>query len=342
MSANSPQRAHYRIGLMLLPDFNSLAMNAFLDPFRAANYLLGEKIYHWAFLSLEGGNVSASNQMHIANTQRYTNYKDDLNALLVNASWAPERFQQPQLKRWLRTLHKNGVLVGGMDTGAFVLGYAGVLKNQAAVVHYEHSAAFQETFPSVEYSETLFTLSSTTFSCCGGTAAIDMALELIRQRNGIEVASATARYVFKERLREGTQAQVPDVLAPVGYQLPTPLREIILLMERNIEEPLSQSELSEFSALSVRQIQRLFKEYLGVTPLRYYLNARLDQARGLVTQTEIPISEVSMLCGFSHAAELTRAYKTRFGVTPSGDRKEGRIPFQLRNFTGHSSYYSIR
>ena len=334
-------RSTVRIGMLLLPQFNSFAAHAFIDPFRAANYLRGDRVYDWQFLSPQGGSVTASNGMEFAGTRSIGQQPPDYDLLLVNASWTPERFQAPELQTWLRLASRHGVTLGGIDTGAFVLAFADLLHEHCAVVHYEHLAAFNELFPALETAETLYSIDNRRFTCCGGTAAVDLALELIRQQNGIELANATARYIFKERLREGGQPQVPRAIEPVGYQVPDRLREAILLMERNIDEPLTQTELAGFLELSARQLQRMFKQYIGVTPVRYYLNVRLDRARGLVTQTELPISEIAALSGFQHAEQFSRAYRNRFDITPIKDRIEGRIPFQFRNFTDHASYHSI-
>ena len=265
----------------------------------------------------------------------------DFDLILVNASWTPEKFQSKSLQQWLRLASRYGTRLGGIDTGAFVLAFAGLLDQHRAVVHYEHLAAFSEYFPALEHAETLYSIDERRLSCCGGTAAIDLALELIRQHDGIELANAAARYLFKERLREGVQPQIPRSIEPVGYQLPDKLREAILLMERNIEEPLTQPELAQLLLLSVRQIQRIFQQYIGVTPVRYYINVRLDRARGLVTQTELPIADIAAICGFKRAEQFSRAYVVRFEITPMKDRIDGRIPFQFRSFSDHAAYHSV-
>ena len=329
-----------RIGMLLLPGFNSLAAQAFVDPFRAANYLRGRKIYDWQFVSPAGGDVIASNGIHIGDTLAIAETTADFDLLLVNSSWTPEDFQDRALQSWLKSASRHGVTLGGIDTGAFVLAFAGLLDKHRAVVHYEHLAAFNELFPTIETEESLYSIDKHRISCCGGVAAADLALEIIQMQNGIELANAAARYIFHERLRDGGEAQVPRRLQPVGYQVPDKLREAILLMERNIEEPLTQTELASYLQLSVRQVQRIFKQHIGVTPIRYYLNVRLDRARGLVTQTELPMMEIAALCGFSHAEQFSRAYGKRFDMAPIRDRIEGRIPFQFRNFTDHAGYRS--
>lgn len=342
MSIISPQgKPVCRIGMLLLPGFNSFAAQAFLDPFRAANYLRGSKIYLWDFLSPDGGSIIASNGITIGATQSIRDLAPEFDLLLVNASWTPEEFQERKLQSWLRLASRQAVTLGGIDTGAFVLAFAGLLDKHRSVVHYEHLAAFNELFPAVETEEALYSIDSRRVSCCGGTAAVDLALEIIQIRNGIELANAAARYVFHERLREGGEPQLPRVLQPVGYQVPAKLHDAILLMERNIEEPLTQAELARYLQLSPRQVQRLFKQYIGLTPVRYYLNVRLDRARGLVTQTEMPIMDIAALCGFLRAEQFSRAYSRRFDITPMKDRIEGRIPFQLRNLTDHAAYHSV-
>lgn len=318
-----------------------MAMHAFIDPFRAANYLRANKVYDWQFLSLDGGSVIASNGIEIAATVAISERPPDFDLLLVNSSWTPEQFREPELQSWLRQASRHGVILGGIDTGAFVLAYAGLLDKHRAVVHYEHLAAFNELFPTIETDESLYSADTRRVSCCGGIAAADLALELIQKQNGIELANAAARYIFHERLRDGSDPQVPRNLQPVGYQVPDKLREAILLMERNIEEPLTQPELANYLSLSVRQVQRIFKSYIGITPVRYYLNLRLDRARGFVTQTELPIMDIAALCGFQGAEQFSRAYTRRYEITPIKDRIEGRIPFQFRSFAAHAGYHSV-
>jgi len=330
-----------QIGMLLLPGFNGFAAQAFLDPFRAANYLRGSRVYDWHFLSLDGASVVASNGVEIGDTTSIVQQPPAYDFLMVNASWAPEQFQGKNLQTWLRTGSRRGAILGGIDNGAVVLAFAGLLDKHRVVVHYEHLAAFNEMFPKIETTESLYAIDKRRISCCGGVAAVDLALEIIRIQKGIELANASARYIFHERLRAAGEAQIPRRLQPVGYQVPDKLREAILLMERNIEEPLTQPELASYLALSVRQLQRIFKQYVGLTPVRYYLNIRLDRARGLVTQTQMPIMDVAALCGFLRAEQLSRAYVKRFDITPIKDRIEGCIPFQFRNFTDHAGYHSV-
>lgn len=324
------------LGMLLLPGFNSLAVQAFLDPFRAANYLLGSVIYDWPFLSVGGGDVTASNAMAVAGTTGIDGLERKPDFLVVNASWNPERFQGRKLQNALRRFARGGVVLCGIDTGAFVLAYAGLMAGYRAAVHYEHIAAFRELFPDSPMDESLFVFDRDRLTCCGGMAAADMALEIIRLQRGIDIANAAGRYIFHERLRSGDEGQLPTTREPVGYAAPARLRDAIVLMERNLEQPLSILEIVARLGVSQRQLERLFRSHTGVSPVRYYIDVRLDRARGLVTQTELPILEIAAACGFGSSGQFTRTYKRRFGLAPSQDRIEGRVPFQFRSFPSHA------
>ncbi len=324
------------IGMLLLPAFNSMAAHAFIDPFRAANYLRGGNLYQWQFLSLDGGDVTASNGLVISHTQSLSRIESPFNFLVVNSSWTPEKFQNRPLQQCLRYYAKQGAILVGIDTGAFVLAFAGLLEGYRATVHYEHMASFRELFTHTSLDSVLFVMDRNRLTCCGGLAAADLALEIIRTQHGIDLSNATAHYIFQERLRPGEEKQQTRHYEPVGYSVPELLRETIILMERNLEEPLRLSEIAHYAGVSQRQLERLFRKYTGITPVRYYINIRLDRARALITQTELSIAEIANACGFSNAEQLSRTYKKHFNIAPSQDRITGRIPFQFRSFPGYS------
>lgn len=324
-----------RIGMLLLPAFNSLASQAFIDPFRAANYLRGDNLYEWVFLSPDGGHVRASNGLLVAETSKYTDCKEPLDFLVVNASWTPEKFEQRSLKQWVRQLARQNTALVGIDTGAFILAFCGVLNGYEATVHYEHQDSFSELFPLVKLKQSLFTIDQRRLSCCGGVAAVDLALEIISRQQGIDLSNAIAQYIFQDRLRHGEENQHSRYHEPVGYGIPEQLREAIVLMERNLEETLNIDEIAVYSRLSQRQLERMFRKHTGVTPVRYYINLRLNRARSLLTQTEMSVMEIAGASGFRNVEQFSRAYKALFKLAPSYDRYKGRVPFQYRSFPGY-------
>lgn len=334
----APVSHAYKIGLLLLEGFNSFAMQAFVDPFRSTNYLKSSNLYEWRFLGFGQTTVTASNGLSIGKLEDITKATENYDLVVVNASWGVERFAKSPLLKWLRNVFHKGTTLCGLDTGGFILAYAGLLENKRAAVHYEHIAAFRELFPKIIMNEDIFVIDGELLTCCGGLAATDLALEIIRLQQGIELANAASRYIFHERLRAGEEGQLPIAREPVGYSAPVKLREAIIIMERNLEQPLPIGSIAKKVGLSQRQLNRIFQKHTGSSLVRYYLDVRLDRARGLITQTELPILDAAVASGFSSSAQFSRAYKERFGLAPSRDRIEGRVPFQFRSFPSYAGF----
>ncbi|MNR00938.1 HTH-type transcriptional regulator CdhR [compost metagenome] len=104
---------------------------------------------------------------------------------------------------------------------------------------------------------------------------------------------------------------------PLQPKVSRPLREIIKLMEANLEEPLSPRQLSQAVGLSVRQVQRLFKDQLDTTPQKYYFQLRITEARRLIQNSNASIFDVSIACGFVSCTHFSRSYSAFFGHPPS-------------------------
>lgn len=109
-----------------------------------------------------------------------------------------------------------------------------------------------------------------------------------------------------------------DVSLPhrIGVRHPI-LARALRLMEANIEEPLKASELAGAVCASTRQMERLFREYLGCTPMRYYTRLRLSRARNLLIQTELSVSEIAVATGFGSIANFSKLYRQQYQVQPS-------------------------
>ena len=319
-----------RIGMVLIPDFNLLAATAFLDGFRAANYLAGTRLYECSVLSHAGAEVRASNGMIIsAQSLDHGSGGDDFDLVVINSSWTPEAHRNPELLNWLRKQARAGARLGGLDTGPFLLGYAGLLGEASYVVHFEHIASVQEIFPDIRLHEGLFTHEGSRFSAAGGVAALDLALSMIGQDHGRELAQAAAFYVFHERVRSEAERQTDFYLAG-GGEFPQSLSKALSMMRSNLEQPLKISEIADDLDISQRQLDRIFIRYTGQSPVQNYLEIRLSHAESLVTQTDLNFLEVAIASGFSSREHFSRSYKKRFGLAPSEGRHRGRTPFQFR------------
>ena len=326
--------APFTILILVAPHFNMAATMAFIDPFRAVNYLTGRARFRWRLVSAAGGRCPASNGMAVETEALADGALPDM--AVVSTSWSPEaatgRGVLAALRRWAR----GGVTLAALDTGAFVLAEAGLLQGRRATVHYEHIDAFGEMYPETEISEELFVFDGPRVTCAGGVAAGDVALNILRGLEGDARANAAARYVFHGAVRPPGSSQNAGATEPLGLTAPGHVRRAIAVMEQHLEQPLSVAAICAAAGISHRQLDRLFADHVGCTPAAYYRDIRLDRARGLVTQTELALGEVALACGFQSAVHFSRAYKARFGLTPSRDRIEGRVPFEFRAWPMHS------
>ncbi|MNP49276.1 HTH-type transcriptional regulator CdhR [compost metagenome] len=96
-----------------------------------------------------------------------------------------------------------------------------------------------------------------------------------------------------------------------------PLREVVKLMDANLEEPLELEQLAVYAGRSRRQLERLFREQLGTTPQRYYMELRITEARRLLQHTELSQVEVLVACGFVSPSHFSKCYSSYFGYRPS-------------------------
>lgn len=324
-----------RILLLVTPNFNLAATVGFLDPFRAANYLEGVPHFQWQIASQSGGKSTASNGVSIETVALADVQDTQKDIVIISASWAPETHNSTPLHAALWRWARQGSTIGALDTGAFILAGAGLLKNRKATVHYEHIDAMLELFEDVEVTEELFVFDGNRITCCGGAAVLDFALHIIQGTHGTELANAAARYVFHQALRPVGSLQSPGLAEPVGQLAPGMVKRAIRIMEENLETPLSIPAICDAIGISQRQLNRQFSKYVKKAPTLYYRDIRLDRARGLVTQTEMPLAEVAVASGFASQVHFSRAYRARFGLSPRSDRIEGRVPFEFRAWPMH-------
>ena len=123
-----------------------------------------------------------------------------------------------------------------------------------------------------------------------------------------------------ERVRDSTDRQRIPLAARIGGSYPS-ITLAAQLMEANIEEPLSIVELAQLCQTSQRQLQRLFRRNLSLTPEQYYVAVRLGRARRLLQQTSMSVMDITVACGFRSPCHFSRSYRALFGHAPSRERR---------------------
>jgi AraC family carnitine catabolism transcriptional activator len=298
-----------------------LAFVSAVEPLRVANRMAGRELYRWSVVSRDGQSVPASNGMSLLVDQSIEEHAR-VSLVVVCAGFEPKKHYDARIRRWLTGLASQGADLGSIDTGAFFLGWAGLLDGFRATTHWESLDSFRETFPKAETENALFVVDRNRLTCAGGTAALDMMLHRISLQHGHRLAAAVSEQFIHDRIRSPEDHQRMTPLARQGINHPG-LARALSLMERNLEDPIDAGELAKRSGLSLRQIERLFRTQFNVSPHRYYMVLRLQRARALLQYGSLPILEIAVACGFASPAHFSRAYKAWAGKAPTEERRGG-------------------
>jgi transcriptional regulator GlxA family with amidase domain len=329
--ANSERRNMYRtyagdgqepIGFLLVPQFSMMALMSAIEPLRVANRLAARPVFSWRTYSVDGEAAESSNGMKVVvGGSAQTLAADPPPTLFVCAGFEPERYETKALLALLRRLARAQVIVAALDTGAHILAKARLLSGARVTMHWEAASAFAEEFPDITVTDELFEVDAARITCAGGTAAMDLMLDMISTKHGAALAIAVSEQFMHARIRDRGERQRPAT----AYRLRTTDRRLVKtveLMERHLDEPVEVEDLAAKARLSTRQIERLFRRHLRTTPTLYYLKLLLERARQLLRQTDMSVVDVGAACGFASASCLSRSYKVHFGIAPSRDRSE--------------------
>ncbi len=305
------------IGFLLLPQFTLIALSSAIEPLRIANRYLPDK-YRFRLLSLDGKPVPDGNGISI---QVDGSIDDDLalGTLFLVSDIRPERFYSLRLRRWLHQLERAGCVLGGLDTGCFLLARAGLLGHHRVTLHWEVIDAFRERYPDIDVHATLFEIDRDRLSSAGGSASLDMMLHAIAIDHGITMANRVAEHCLHRSIRDGETGQRMPVPMRTGAHHPT-LVKALGLIEAQQGNTLSVPDLARAVGISERQLLRLFKRHVGHSPSGYQLRHRLNQARALLLQTDLSITEIAEACGFQSLSHFSTVYRQHFGHTPSHTR----------------------
>lgn len=312
-------RARQRINLLLIDTFAMVPFVGVVEVMRLANRLSGEALYEWTCLSVTGESATACNEMPIEVKAKYTD-APSCDMLIVCGPHEPYLFHDKQVFNWLRKMNAPGRLIGAVDTGSYLLARAGLLKDYRCTLHWENIPGFVEEFPQLVVSRELYEVDRERLTCAGGTAAMDMMLQVVRDHHGQELAAEIADVFIHSGIRHSKEPQRMDLCFRTGINHPAVL-EAIELMEANLEQPLLASELADIVGVSKRQLERLFRRYLDITPSRHYLNLRLHRSQQLLQQTGLPVIDVAIACGFTSAGHFSQSFRALFQQSPREARR---------------------
>ena len=311
------------VGFLLVPGYALLSYAAAVEPLRAANQLAGKPLYRWCHATPSGKAAIASNGVAVLTDLKFGSDVRDLDLMLVCAGGNPVAFDDKPTFQWLRRLAGRGVTLGGISGGPAILARAGLLRGRRCTVHWEHAAALQERYPTIQLTHSLFELDGDRVTCSGAIACLDMMVGLITRDHGYALGAAVSEWFLHTHIREGGMPYRMDLRSRLSVSegfLVSALRA----MESNLESPLSRERLACVAGVSLRRLERAFRRQLGVGIHQHYLSLRLKRSRQLLRETSLSVLEIAMASGFASGSQFCRAFRALHGMTPRQARERDR------------------
>ncbi|WP_254694048.1 GlxA family transcriptional regulator [Sulfitobacter sp. SK012] len=310
-----------QIGFLISPDFPMACLTSMIEPLRAANEIAGTTSFGWSLISEQGTKVVSSAGVSF---EPDISLKDVSGVdLLILLSSPVSKFANPKSAHGvLRSLDRQGVILGGVSGGVFPLVRAGVMEGHRCSVHWCYEAAFRSEFPTIEAVDEVIVQDGRRYTVSGAAAAFDLALQLIDDELGVDIANEVACW-FQHPMTaaKGVKQRVPIQTNDNGA-LPDLVGRAVSLFSEDLSNPISVAEVALRLGVTPRQVERAFKKATGQNPTHYYRAMRMKIARQLVQHSSESIAQIAFAVGYATSTPLIAHYKHAFGVTPHQDRTQ--------------------
>ncbi|GES41542.1 AraC family transcriptional regulator with amidase-like domain [Rhizobium sp. ERR 922] len=307
------------IGFVLIPGFALMSYASASEPLRAANLLAGREIYRLSIFSPDGIPAVSSGGVPVP-ADPLPGRGSELGTVFVCAGGSPRDWHYPSVLACLRQLAREGVRIGGISGGPYLLAAAGLLAERDFTIHWEHAPALLEAFPALAPRQARFVIDGNRITCGGGIAPLDMMHVLISEHMGADFARRVSDWYLHTEVGEPAAPQRGSLAERYGVHHPG-LLSVLAKMEETIEMPLDRTAMARIAGVTPRHLDRLFASHLGSTFLDQYRLIRLRHARRLLEQSPLSISEIAIATGFSSGAHFSRAYRSLYGMAPSETRR---------------------
>lgn len=309
----SPKSA-FHLTFLLFDGFSNMVLASAIEPLRAARDLSGKRLFSWQICSLDGGSVTSSSRLTLAVDLPLDRVGATDALILLSGYGMRELLAGDGIRAVLRKARGLPVL-GGLDTGAWLLARMGLLAGRRAAIHWMEREALAEAFPEITVVPDPYVVDGNIVTCGGAQSVLSWSLDLIGAQ-GDEALRFDVANMFGRVMGRGTDPvewQLPSRMT--DRALPPALQRAIAAMRETAEAPLPLPRIALRAALSARSMDRLFHAHLGLSAGGYYRQIRLSHARALALETKLTLQELAQRTGFSSAATLARAYRRQFGET---------------------------
>lgn len=324
---------HRDVAMLVYPNCLLIDAIAPMEVFNFANGMLqlmgrittlSESVYTLSIVAEHRGSVKTSSGISVVADKSYEDISDGIDTLMVagatHESYIDAAVQDTKLRNWLIHMRPRVRRMVSICTGAFVLAGTGLLNGRKATTHWMYCDQMANQYSDVRVQpDRIFVRDGDIYTSGGVTAGIDLALSLVEEDWGWEVAAEVARKMLIFMRRPGGQSQFSSYVFNEA-KTRKDFRALQAWIVSNPHADLGVEQLAERMSMSPRNFSRLFCQEIGVTPAKFVEGIRLEAARNMMLQTDLPMESVASNCGFSSAEQMRRTFQRILKTTPQEHR----------------------
>jgi transcriptional regulator GlxA family with amidase domain len=305
------------VALVAYDGFQLLDITGPATVFAGASRMLTRGGYAVDVLSPNGGLVASDSGVRLETRALAHHRASSIDTLLVAGAEGPalrEVIALPSVRRALPKLAARSRRFGSVCSGTFVLAALDLIGGRKVATHWEACAALAARYPDLDVDPAaLYVVDGRIWTSAGVTTGIDMALAMVEQDCGAEIANAVARRLVLYARRPGYQSQFSPLL-DAQIKAENPFAGLIAWMQNNLDHPLDVPSLAARAGLTERSFYRRFLAAVGTPPAQFVEMIRLEAARTLISE-DMPLKAVAGNVGLT-PIRLNRAFERHFGIAP--------------------------
>lgn len=310
------------IGILIFPDFQLLDAAGPISVFEIAARCVRKTTPGIRVLALNAGPVRSSSGVEIM-ARDFKSANAITTLVIAGGAGVADAARCEVTRAFVQRLARRGVRVASVCSGAYVLAEAGLLDGRRATTHWGRTRDFVARYPKVKFEpDQIFTHDGNVWTSAGITAGIDLALAMVTEDHGEQIAQDTARQLVLYHRRSGGQSQFSSLLelkAPNGR-----FGALLSWARENLDAPLTVEDLADRAGMSARHFARAFAAETGTTPSKAIERLRIEVARERVQSSREAIELVAEATGFRDPERMRRAFIRAFGQPPQALRRAAR------------------
>lgn len=222
--------------------------------------------------------------------------------------------------QWLRDIYPRLRRIGSVCIGTYALAEAGILDGKQATTHWEHTLQFQQRYPQINVdTDPFYTRDGNVYTSGGVTSGIDLALALVEEDHGRDLAMRTARRLVLHLKRPGYQSQFGTLLNMHHFEN-TIAGKLHPWLLKQLAGDLSVEHLAAHSNMSARNFARVFLKETGLTPAKFIERVRIETARKYLEDSNLSLEQIAEKCGLGGAVSMRRTFMRHMMISPSDYR----------------------